>query len=81
MLRAISRRLVGFVSDYPLKTTGAVAALVAGAVAYRSLTAVATAGGTSTMGLTPTHLLEFASTHPAYVLALVVGLGFVALAE
>ncbi|WP_338730261.1 hypothetical protein [Haladaptatus sp. DJG-WS-42] len=81
MLRAISRRFVGVVSDYPLKTAGLIAVLAGGRVAYRSLSAAVEGTASATMGLTLTHLVEFASAQPAYVLAVVVGLALIVRAE
>ncbi len=81
MLRAISRRLVGVVSDYPLKTAGLIAVLAGGRVAYRSLSMAVAETESAAMGLTPSHVIEFASAQPAYALAVVVGLALIARAE
>ncbi|WP_254536153.1 hypothetical protein [Halomarina litorea] len=64
-----------WVSDNPLRVSALVMALVAGGVLARVLRAAAHATGTTLRDLPASLAVEVALGYPAYVVALVVGVG------
>ena len=89
LLRRAVGRLVGAVSDHPLRAAGGVAAAagavvtVLGAQAQTRAQAGADAGTGATTGggVTATAAVEFSLAHPAYPAAVVVGLAVLLLAR
>jgi len=65
------RRVVRWTSEHPLRTAGGVAALAASLVAALSTDA---ADGAASLTVLSTALADFAAAHPAYPVAVVVGL-------
>lgn len=66
---------LGWVSDHPLRTAAGVGSLLAAAVVLSSLGVTLGPGGVEYASLTLDRLLRFSLEHPAYPVAVVVGLG------